>query len=239
VVNCQAGDPRRSWADIGKAIELPRETAWRQFTVGAPLVMVNPWQPANSPLSGSQPQPFTADSAIYAFRDQDGNWFGSADALEEDRYRTGWLSFNPPNAPANLFGRQEFLVRHGPWDGDVTFVAPEIIEKGTGRLVRIRATYEVVDWLLGDGQTALRQAMTQVAHAVAITPNTDPALAEPVDEATRARNPDLPIEGFVAAAAEVAGHAASGYRDSARLDMALTELERAVRQRQVRDERAR
>ena len=34
VVDCQDGDPRRSWADIGNAIGLPRETAWRQFKIG-------------------------------------------------------------------------------------------------------------------------------------------------------------------------------------------------------------
>lgn len=239
VVDCQDGDPRRSWADIGKAIEMPRERAWRQFTAGGPLVTVKPWQSADSPLSGSQPQPFTADSAIYAFCDQDGNWFGPADALEKDQYRTGWLSFDPPNPPPNLFAGQELLVRHGPWEGDVTFHAPQITEKDTGRLIRIRATYEVVDWLFGDGQTALRQAMTKVAHAVAMTPNADPALVKLVDEATTAQNPGLPIEDFIAAAAKVAGHAGPGYRASASLDRALTELERAVRQRQVWDERAR
>lgn len=105
--------------------------------------------------------------------------------------------------------------------------------------MRIRATYEIIDWLFGDGQTALRQAMTKVAQAVAITPNANQTLVELVDKATRAQNPDLPIEDFLAAAAEVAEHAALAYRDGASLSRALRDLERAVRQRQAWDERSR
>jgi len=239
VVDCQDDEPRRSWADIGNAIGLPRETAWRQLKAGGPLVTVKPYQSADSPLSDSQPQPFTSDSAIYAFRDQAENWFGPSEALDEDHYGLGWLSFNPPNAPASRFAGQELLVRHGPWDGDVSFHAPQITEKNTGRPVRVRATYEVIDWLFGDGQTALRQAMTKVAHAVATTPNANQTLVELVAKATTAQNPDLPIEHFIAAAAELAEHAVLSYRDSASLSRALLELERAVRQRQVWAEGAR
>lgn len=239
VVDCQDDEPRRSWADIGNAIGLPRETAWRQLKAGGPLVTVKPYQSADSPLSDSQPQPFTTDSAIYAFRDQAENWFGPSEALDEDQYGLGWLSFNPPNAPASRFAGQELLVRHGPRDGDVSFHAPQITEKNTGRPVRVRATYEVIDWLFGDGQTALRQAMTKVAHAVATTPNANQTLVELVEKATTAQNPDLPIEHFIAAAAELAEHAVLGYRDSASLSRTLRELERAVQQRQVWAEGAR
>jgi hypothetical protein len=231
VVDCQDGDPRRSWADIGNAIGLPRETAWRQFKAGGPLVTVKPYQSADSPLSDSQPQPFTSDSVIYAFCDQAGNWFGPADAF--DKFGLGWLDFNPPNAPASRFAGQELQVRHGPWDTDVSFHAPQITEKDTGRQVHVRATYEVIDWLFGDGQTALRQAMTKVAQAVATTPNTNRTLVELVDKATTAQNPDLPLKDFIAAAAEVAEHAVLGYRDGGRLSRALGDLERAVQQRQV------
>jgi hypothetical protein len=230
-VDCQDGDPRRSWADIGNAIGLPRETAWRQFKAGGPLVTVKPYQSADSPLSDSQPQPFTSDSAIYAFCDQAGNWFGPADAF--DKFGLGRLDFNPPNAPASRFAGQELQVRHGPWDTDVSFHAPQITEKDTGRQVHVRATYEVIDWLFGDGQTALRQAMTKVAQAVATTPNTNRTLVELVDKATTAQNPDLPLKDFIAAAAEVAEHAVLGYRDGGRLSRALGDLERAVQQRQV------
>ncbi len=62
---------------------------------------------------------------------------------------------------------------------------------------------------------------------------------ELVEKAATAQNPDLPVEDFIAAAAEVAGHAALGYRDGASLSRALRKLERAVCQRQVWDERAR
>lgn len=121
----------------------------------------------------------------------------------------------------------------------MSFHAPQITEKNTGRPVRVRATYEVIDWLFGDGQTALRQAMTKVAHAVATTPNANQTLVELVEKATTAQNPDLPIEHFIAAAAELAGHAVADCRDSASLSRALRELERAVRQRQVWAEGAR
>jgi hypothetical protein len=237
VVDCQDSEPRKSWADIGNAIGLPRETAWRQFKAGGPLVTVKPYQSADSPLSDTEPQPFTPDSAIYAFSDPAGNWFGPEKALKEDQYGLGWLDFNPPNAPASRFAGQQLLVRHGPWDGDVTFHAPQIIEKDTGHPVRIRATYEVIDWLFGDGQTALRQAMTKVAQAIAMTPNANPKLVELVGKAATAQNPDLPIEDFIAAATEVAEHAVLGSRDGATLSRALLDLERAVQQRQAWDER--
>lgn len=239
VVDCQDGDPRRSWADIGNAIGLPRETAWRQFKAGGPLVTVKPYQSADSPLSGSQRQPSTAEDAIYAFCDQAGNWFGPYEALDEGQFGLGWLDFSPPNAPGSRFAGQELVVRHGPWDSDVTFHAPQITEKDTGGAVRIRATYEVIDWLFGDGQTALRQATTKVAQAIAMTPNANRKLVELVDTATTAQNPDLPIADFIAAATAVAEHAVLGYRDGATLSRALRELERAVQQRQVWDERAR
>ncbi len=233
VVDCQDEAPRRSWADIGNAIGLPRETAWRQFRAGGPMVTVKPYQSADSPLSDTEPQPFTAETAIYAFRDLAGNWFGPADALEEGQYGLGWLDFHPPNASASRFAGQQLLVRHGPWEGDVTFHAPQIIEKDTGRPRRIRATYEVIDWLFGDGQTALRQAMTRVARAIAMTPNTNTKLVELVDKATRAQNPDLRVEDFIAAAADVAENAVLAYRDGATLSRALLDLERAAQQRQA------
>lgn len=48
VIDCQNDERRRSWADIGNAIGLPRETAWRQFKAGGPLVTVKPYQSADS-----------------------------------------------------------------------------------------------------------------------------------------------------------------------------------------------
>ena len=105
--------------------------------------------------------------------------------------------------------------------------------------MRIRATHEVIDWLFGDGQIALRQAMTKVAQAITVTANIHPKLAELVDKATTAQNPNMPIEDFIAAVTDVAEHAVLGYRDDATLSRALHEPERAVRQRQVWDEGAR
>ena len=48
-----------------------------------------------------------------------------------------------------------------------------------------------------------------------------------------------PVGDFTAAAAEVAGHADLGYRDGASLSQALRDLERAIKQRQAWDNRAR
>ena len=48
-----------------------------------------------------------------------------------------------------------------------------------------------------------------------------------------------PVGDFTAAAAEVAGHADLGYRDGASLSQALRELERAIKQRQAWENRAR
>jgi hypothetical protein len=239
VADCQDGDPRRSWGEIGKAIDLPRETVWRQYAAGGPLVTVKPWQSPDSPLSRSQLRPDTTDNAIFAFRDMAGNWFGPADAVEDQDCGAGWLSFNPPYAPGSRFAGQELRVRFGPWDGDVTFHAPHITEEDTGRVIPIRATHEVVDWLLGDGETALRQAMTKVAQAIATTPDADPALIELVDRATTAQNPDLPINEFIAAAAKVAAHTPPGYRFNAILSQALTDLERAIQQRRAWDQETR
>ncbi|HUY47272.1 MAG TPA: AsnC family protein [Streptosporangiaceae bacterium] len=228
VVDCQ-DDGRRSWAEIGKAIGLPRETAWRQFKAGGPLVTVKPYQAADSPLADSQPRPFADDHALYAFRSEDGNWFGPEDLLE-DQCGTGWLTFDPPNAPGSKFAGEELLARYGPWDGDVSFHAPLIRETDSGNPIRVRATYEVIDWLFGDGQTALRQAMTAVNQAAAVSPPVSKDLAELVEKAATAMNLDGSAEEFIAAARQVADAAVLGYRAGLQLAQALQGLERAVGQ---------
>jgi hypothetical protein len=35
--------------------------------------------------------------------------------------------------------------------------AAQIRDEASGEPIRVRAIYEVIDWLIGDGQTALRQ----------------------------------------------------------------------------------
>ena len=60
-----SSDPQevdRSWAEIGEAVRLPRETVWRQFKAGGPLVAVKPYQSADSPLSETERRPWTAAS---------------------------------------------------------------------------------------------------------------------------------------------------------------------------------
>lgn len=232
VVDCQE-DTRRTWAEIGKAIGLPRETAWRQFKAGGPLVTVKPYQAADSPLADSQPRPFADDHAVYAFRSEEGSWFGPDDQLPEGQFGTGWLTFDPPNAPDSRFAREELLVRYGAWDGDVSFHSPLIRDTGSGKPMRVRATYEVIDWLFGDGQTALRQAMTAVAQALAITSRVSPELVELVNKATAAMGLDVPTSDFIAAVEQVADSAVLGYRAGLQLSQALLRLERAVLQYQA------
>lgn len=93
--------------------------------------------------------------------------------------------------------------------------------EGTAAPIRVRATYEVVDWLLGDGQTALRQAMTAVAQAVAITPGVDRHLIYLVDKAALAQGLEVPLADFLAAVGEVARNASLGYPAGAQLERAL------------------
>lgn len=236
VVDCQE-DTRRTWAEIGKAIGLPRETAWRQFKAGGPLVAVKPYQAADSPLADSQPRPFADGSAVYAFRSEDGTWFGPDDQLPGGQFGTGWLTFDPPNAPGSRFSGEELLVRYGSWDGNVSFHAPLIRDAESGSPMRVRATYEVIDWLFGDGQTALRQAMTTVAQALAITPRVSSELAELVNIATAAMNLDVSTNDFIAAVERVADSAELGYRAGLQLSQALQRLERTVLQYQALEAR--
>jgi hypothetical protein len=229
VVDCQE-DTRPTWAEIGKAIGLPRETAWRQFKAGGPLVTVKPYQSTDSPLANTEPRPFPGDHAVYAFRSEDGIWFGSDDQLPQGQFGTGWLTFDPPNAPGSKFAGEELLVRYGSWDGEVSFHAPLIRETGSSSPMRVRATYEVIDWLFGDGQTALRQAITAVAQALAITERVSPELAELVEKATASMSLDVPADSFIAAVEQVADSAELGYRAGLRFSQALQRLERAVLQ---------
>jgi len=237
VADCQ-DDPRRSWAEIGKVTGLPRETAWRQYEAGGPLVSVKPWQSADSPLAASQPRPWTDTSAVYAFRTENGIWFGPHDQLPDGQYSDGWLTFDPPNAPGSRFAGQELRARYGPWEGDVSFHAALIRDAASDRPMRVRATYEVIDWLFGDGQTALRQAITAVAQAAAGNPLIDPKLRELVESATVVQGRDVRPAVFVAAVGRVADSAALGYPAGALLSRALRWLERAVGQYQTWTDRA-
>jgi hypothetical protein len=68
---------------------------------------------AESPLADSQPRPFADGHAVYAVRSPDGTWFGPDDRLPGGRFGTGWLAFDPPNAPGGKFAGEELLVRCG------------------------------------------------------------------------------------------------------------------------------
>jgi hypothetical protein len=85
---------------------------------------------------------------LYAFRVHDGTGYGPYDQLPDGQFSVGGLSFHPPCAPRSQFYGQELEVRYGPWDdSDVSFHAPLIGRWGIGDPIRVRATYEVINWL--------------------------------------------------------------------------------------------
>jgi hypothetical protein len=224
-----ADEAGKTWAQIGEAIELPRQSAWRQYKAGGPLVVVKAYQSVDSPLADSERGP-TTDTAVYAFRAEDGDWFGPVDGLEYDDFDTGWLAFDPPIAPGSKFAGEELLVRYGPWDEEASFFAPLIRDSPTGELRRVRATHEVIDWLFGDGQVAVRQAMTAVAQARAVIPSVDRKLSEVIHLATVAQGRLDSPQAFIDAAERVAEHGQLGYRSGLQIKDALERLERAVQQ---------
>jgi hypothetical protein len=84
--------------------------------------------------------------------------------------------------------------------------------RARGEPKRVRATYEVIDWLFGDGHTALPQAMIAVAQAVAITSGINPDLAVLVNKATGAMVLDSPQGDFTEAVERVADNGVLGSR---------------------------
>lgn len=87
---------------------------------------------------------------MYAFRAQDGTWYGPYDQLPDGQFSVGGLSFHPPCAPRSRFYGQQLEVRYGPWDdGNVSFHAPLIGRGAISDPIRVRATYEVINCLFG------------------------------------------------------------------------------------------
>lgn len=71
--------------------------------------------------------------ALYAFRTEDGTWFGPHEQLAKGEFSHGWLDFKPPNAPGSRLAGQELLVRFGPCDGDA------FLPRAEGQLGRDRS----------------------------------------------------------------------------------------------------
>jgi hypothetical protein len=190
IEECLAAE--QTWAQIGQAVGVPRETVFRQFTAGGPIVTTRAVQSAKSPNLNS----YAAD-AIYAFQTEDGTWYGSPDALPSDQFTTAMLHFDPADPQTNHFAGQVLRVRFGPYQGDISFNSAQVCT-ANGTVLRVRVTHEVVDLLFANGQTPLRRALTALVHATTGNPGVDPAFREVVDRAAHAQtksvsNADAPV----------------------------------------------
>lgn len=186
-----------SWAKIGEAVGMPRESIFRQYSAGAPIVALKAVQSPTSPNMADPRNRYPAD-AIFAFQTPDGRWWGPRDLLSEGQYRTAALPFHPAANVGSPFAGQMLMVRYGPIEQNVSFHAAQVVEPD-GSPRRVRVTHDVMDLMFSDGQTPLRRAITAVVHAVLSNPRNPQQLREAVDRAAKAQNPAVPLADFVAA----------------------------------------
>lgn len=210
IEECQ--DTHRSWADIGQVIGLPRETVYRQFNAGGPIVTTKAVQSATSP-NLTVKNAYEAD-AIFAFQTEDGIWHPPLDPAPSDKSVTAMLRFEPSNPEVNQFAGQVLRVRFGQGQEDVSFTSAQVrLADGSER--RVRVTHEVVNLLFEDGQTPLRRALTAVVHATLYNPAVDPAFRKTVSQAADAQvrsvcaagEDRIPTSEFVAAVQAVIAEA--------------------------------
>lgn len=221
VEECQQAG--KTWAAIGEAIGLPRETAFRQWRSDGPIITAKPVQSKTSPGVTQMHRP--ADEAVYAFRSQAGRWFGPSDALPEGQFTDGVLHFEPAE-PVSPFAGQLLTMRYGPWDQDVSVHACQVLEPG-GQQRRVRVTHAVLDFLFGDGQTPLRQAMTALVHATGMNPRVRPQLRAAIEQAASAMVPGVPLKQFIASVEAVVSLAPLAVADE-HVMVAMRRLERVV-----------
>jgi hypothetical protein len=185
VEECQDSD--LPWTQIGDRIGLPRETVYRQWASGGPIVTVRAQQ-----AKPASDQPSAVD-AVFAFQSEDDQWWPPGDDVPADEFVTAMLPFNPAN-PANRFAGQLLRVRIGRRDQEVSFYSVQVrLADGTER--RVRVTNEVMDLLFGDGQTPLRQALTQVVHAAVGNDAVDGAFQHVAHQAALAQAQSAPAAG--------------------------------------------
>jgi hypothetical protein len=224
-----------SWADVGQRVGLPRETVYRQYQAGGPVVTVRAAQTKSSPnLVG---RTASGVEAIFAFQDEDGRWWGSPDVLPVGEFSTAALLFQPANPDSNRYAGQVLRVRFGQLEQDVSFASAQV-QLGDGTPRRVRVTYEIVNLLLEDGQTPLRRALTQAIHAAVGNPQVDGTFQDLAWRAAHAQAQStsatpveerIPAAEFVAAVKEMLAEAdrnPSGLDEHARL--AVRRLERVV-----------
>lgn len=189
----QAGS---SWADIGKAVGLPRETVFRQYQAGGPIIKAKPVQSKDSPGITEMHRP--AAEAIYAFASQTGVWFGPHEALLPGEFTDGRMQFAPAE-PVTPFAGQQLTVRYGPWDSSDVSVHAPLVTAPDGQPRRVRATNEVIAFLFGDAEAPLRQAMHALVNATQMHPRLDTRLLHLIDNAASAMRPGLPAGRFITA----------------------------------------
>lgn len=175
-------EAKHSWAAIGQAVGMSRETVFRQFKAGGPVVTVRAVQSEKS----SKLKTSADAEAIYAAQLENGTWLGSPDVLPEGEYQTAILTFNPANPEGNAFAGQILRVRVGRLDEDVSIHAAQV-QMADRSEHRVRVTYELLNLLFEDGQTPLRRALTGVVHAVIGNPGVDGAFQQIVDRAANAQ----------------------------------------------------
>ena len=111
------------------------------------------------------------------------------------------LRFEPAQ-PTSPFAGQVLTMRLGPQERDVSVHACQVtLPDGTPR--RVRVTHAVLDFMFGDGQTPLRQAMTALTHAAVMNPRVPAPLQAAIDQAARAMGLGVPVEQFIAAVEKV------------------------------------
>jgi hypothetical protein len=227
VEECQ--EAGMTWQVIGDALNVPKETIFRQYAARGPVITAKPVQSKNSPGVTDMHRPAT--EAVYAFRSQNGTWFGLHDALPTGDFTDGTLHFEPPTQPGNPFAGQVLAMRFGPWNHDVSVHACQVTLPD-GTLRRVRVTHEVLDLMFGDGQTPLRQAMTALVHATMLNPAVPQSLRAAVDEAARKMGIGVPADQFIAAVAKVVSLASLAAADT-HTTTAMRRLERVIEEYRI------
>jgi hypothetical protein len=219
-----------SWQAIGTALGVPKETLFRQFSAGGPVITAKPVQSMASPGVTSMHR--SSAEAVYAVRSQDGDWFGPHTALPDGQFTDGTLHFEPAQR-TNPFAGQVLTMRFGFQERDVSVHACQVaLPDGTQR--RVRVTHAVLDLMFGDGQTPLRQAMTVLTCAAMGNPRVPAQLQVTIDQAARAMSLGIPTERLTTAVDRVVALVGLDAADE-NVAAAIRRLERAALEYRIRE----
>jgi hypothetical protein len=155
------------------------------------------WQAIGTELGGPKEMHWSGVDVVYAFRSQNGNWFGPHTALPNGEFTDGTLHFEPAQ-PTNPFVGQVLTMRFGPQERDVSAHACQVtLPDGSPRHVRV--THAVLDFMFGDGQTPLRQAVAALTHAAIGNPRVPALLQAVIGQAARMMTLAVPVERLTTA----------------------------------------